>query len=1548
MNGDMSNSAYNKFHTLNKTLRLDGNPKLQELSLEKWYVDSLDLRYNTELSKLFVDMRSRNNRVSPSVNTVRNSEGVSYLDVSKCTKLWDLRVIGCFIETLDLSNIATLEVLDLRMNCLSHLDISASYKLSENFVKAGFQTYKTAKGRVISSYIKYLDVKTFGISNSSADYLNQSSANYKARFTKETGRDKGVGTLDSNLYSYMYDEAQKAKKSVFDWASAQTTLRVPGLKIKSLKNLDAWMPKLTLIDVSDNELTELDLTGFAELKQVYANNNRLADIKVRGENKIYWLEVSNNSLSSVPVDAMPKLSHLKCANNSIDIIYPNVNTELNYLDCSNNYLTELVLDKMTNLTTLKCSYNKFTNGNFKIPANANLQTFEAAGALGDIEEIDLSSSTNIRIVNVANNPSLKRLKLAATTSRLEELIANNCALTKIYNGGNNFSLFNYDSQYKPKSTMAWLKEVNVANNPNMNLTVVYNYANYQRLRAIDVTGCNTLAVYLHGTNINYLTRLCAGVPQRTSGYKVEIKVFSNNWYKRWDEWKDYPENRHTTFMRLYTTPYPYSCVGSYDPSCPTKVETITEDDKKLRAAMGETFYNHMKEKLRPDSLGYRALHVENVKNLTELQCANMQIVDLDGILKYMPKAKVVNAAGNEMKSVILSNLSGVDELDLSNNPSLDSLSFSNQAQKIAVLNLSHSYVNEYGLINAMKVAHKGKVIADGEVGPQLLNIANNKYYSYPRELSLVSKGRSYVIYNLETDKLTIGGKSVKFFVGNVGSYKVYNEIDRLYLADSSEPIELIFNTADMALLWLNKWINDNPGRKFTMKIETGNASKDYTLNSLLLAVNNVTKNGIAKLDDKVREAANNVVLKYAWDGTVSKGYKFNDVLDDYDLHEKMSADDIAMKNAMGATLYKKLQGEYAAKREYLHVEDLKSVTTLNCENCGVSNLSNILKYMPSVTTIKAARNPLRNVVLGEKGRLTSVDLSNGTTTLETLTFKNSVGSLDLSSTTINSNVLAAAVKNTTTTLTLNGSVGITPYINEKLQSVKDFNTNCSTVRIASCKLQTLDFRGTNLYLNNDLSSISISNLRLRGSGVHNIYLYYADVALKMIAEWSANNTQTAGSAPKFNISFYNSSQATNLLSTFNSMAKSGNGFTAQAKKIAVQVIINAVNSRYISKGANYEKMLALLNEQGLADVQTAEDLELKNALGNTMYNSLKKKYANTKNYLHVSDVKSITTLDAERTDLVSITNAIKYMPKLTTIYLRYNDIKDVDVSGHKIVINTLDISDNTALRTFNARSSSIRNIDLSYSYVNSTILKNALVASTSNVTVNGNGGVQLVSLDNVSANNLSMLSTNRILQLNSCTLNKLTFGGQELIFDGDLSKCKIKDFEINRPSGSINVEFHTADAALMWIEYWSKKAPTTAFTIELIGSNASNNSKIKAKLVSINNTLRRGGKINETTRTQLYDVIKFAVSSCGLKQGSMYGNYVKVIGQSGNKTVTIQSISSKIGVIKALQEILGLSLSEVREKYVDVLPSVVGKFSSSEAAEIKKILEDAGAVVTVQ
>ena len=964
--------------------------------------------------------------------------------------------------------------------------------------------------------------------------------------------------------------------------------------------------------------------------------------------------------------------------------------------------------------------------------------------------------------------------------------------------------------------------------------------------------------------------------------------------------------------------------------------------------MGETFYNHMKEKLRPDSLGYRALHVENVKDLTELQCANMQIVDLDGILKYMPKAKVVNATGNEMKTVILKNLDGVDKLDLSNNAALDSLSFNYQSSKLDELNLSHSYVNEYGLVEALNIARNKKLIVDGDIGPTVLEVAKYKYRCNIKEMSLVSKGRNYVLYNLVADKLTVGGKSLKFFMGSTGSYTAYSRIEHLYLADSAEPIELIFTSADMALLWLNKWINDNPNRKFTMRIETGDASINNSVNSLLSMVNNVTKNGISRLDDNVRQMANSYVLKYAWEEKVPKGELFRDVLDDYDLHEKRSNDDVKMRDAMGSKLYLLLKKQYAPAREYLHVEDVKKVTTLDCKDCGIVNLTNVLKYMPSVTTIKASGNRLRSVTLGENGRLTSVDLSGSTVALDTLKFKNTVLTLDLSKNTINSRVLDAAIINTVNNLTINGAVGINMGVNTSSTCVKTFTTDNNTLRLYKAKFQGLNFTGKYLYFYRDMSEISVSNFRLGAKTQYELNFSTADNALKFIAEWSENNIQTRGNAPKFNMTVGSNSNTRTLLSSYNTQAKAGNGFLTENKKKAVEAIITAVNRGYVTKGSGYDRMITYLNSIGLADIQTAEDLELKNALGTTMYNHYKNKYASTKKYLHTSDVKGITTLDAERTDLVNLTTVLKYMTNVTTIYAGYNDIANIDVSAHNRVIKTLDLSNNTALSTLKLKKSGVQNIDLSYSRISSDILKTALNNCSGTVTVNGNYGTQLLILSNVTAGRLDMRSTNRILQLSSCTLSKLTFGGKELIFDGDLSKCKISNFEINRPSGSINVEFHSADAALMWVEYWYKNTPTTAFTIELIGSNASNNSKIKAKLVSINNTLRRGGKINETTRTQLYDVIKQAVSSYGLKQGSMYGNYVKFVGQSGNKTVTIQSISSKIGVIKALQDILGLPLTEVKDKYVDVLPSVVGKFSSSEAAEIKKILEDAGAVVTVQ
>ena len=1238
---------------------------------------------------------------------------------------------------------------------------------------------------------------------------------------------------------------------------------------------------------------------------------------------------------------MPNLTTLKCKNNSIEVFYPNVSTKLNYIDCSGNYITELVLTKLTDLATLICSYNRFEKGKFELPRNARFAQFEAIACMGDIEEIDLSASTTIKFVNVSKNASLKRLKLAGTVSNIQELIANDCDLESITCGSNRFPLFDYDNRYsKPVSTLSSLREVNVANNPRLNLRVVYRKDEYRNLRAIDVTGCDVQSVYLHESTLGtLLTKLCAGVPQRANGNKVAVIVFDQSWYNKWDEWKDYPENKFTTHMILYRTTLPYTSIGKYDQQESGTLETITDDDKKLREAMGETFYNHMKEKLSPDS---RALHVSDVNKLTELDCANMDIVDLDVILKYMPKASVVNAQGNELKTVILKNLSGVDVLDLSNNPVLDSLSFNNQSGKLNEINLSHSFVNEYGLMAAMKVAVKKRVIADGDVGPQLLNVAKDKNYSYPRELSLVSNGRSYVIYNLKTDRLTIGGKSVKFFEGYAGSFKAYNEIDRLYLAESAEPIELIFNSADMALLWLNKWVDDNPGRKFTMKIETGDATVDNKLNSLLSLVNSVTKNGIAKLDDNTRKVANNYVLKYAWKNEIFEGYLFDDVLDEFGLHESLSAEDAELKAALPAALYEKLRTTYAPESEYLHVADIRSFTTLDCSSSGVTNLTNVIKYMPALKTLNASSNALKSVTLGANGQMTSVDLSKGTLRLDTLTFKNKVNTLDLSSTSMQSRVFEAAVKNTVDKLTVNGSVGITLTLNENVTSVKELVTNNSTLRLTKAKLQTLSYAGSNLYFNADMSAISITNLKLIQNNLYNITFSSADNALRFFAQWAKNNTQTAGYAPRFTITVGSNSNTVSLLSSYNTRARNANGFVAANKKAAITAIVTAVNRGYVTAGSGYDEMLNLLNEAGLADAQTTDDKALQSALGSTLYTALKNRYAASKAYLHVSDLKNVTTLDASRTGIVNLKTVLKYMPKVNRIYADNNDISSVDVRSHGTFIELLDLSYNTKLGSLYTKKNNYRSIDLSYSRLTNNVVKDALYGCTGFVSIHGNYGMQLVTLDNVTGGKLSMLNTNRVLQLNACTLDSLKFGGERLIFNNELSESNVKNLVLSRNT-PMTVEFHTADAALKWIEEWYSKKPGAPIKIELKTSNASYNNTLKNRLSSINSKLAAGGQITSSIRTQLYNIVKAAVSTYGLPQGSYYGKYVNI----GNKKVIITAVPGGTTVYRILKEQLGITLAAAAQ-LVKTLPVEIGTFGSQRAAEIAELLEEAGADVTVQ
>ena len=1150
-----ASSTHNDFRNNTPSLSFESNPKLSYVLMHRWYVGKLDFSANQELATLNIDMREKSGSTADKMAAVNNGtvkhKGVEYLNVSKCSKLRVLHAVDCNLKEIDLSKNINLEEIDLRMNHIRNLDISAAYRLQEEDVKLGYQVRESAatpRNNVVRN-----DVVTFGISSGGATINDSNSPNCVVCFTIKKSEDAAWEKMDKNLYKRLNELAKEAGKELDAWALEQTTLHAEGLDIKSIKYLDYYMPELVSLYVDDNDLTLLDVSGFAKLTRVYARNNRIRNFNVREKNEISTLLISNNELTSLPMDMMPSLSTLECSNNSIEVLYPNACKYLSKLVCSGNSLTELHLDQLSHLSTLSISDNRISAAGFSMPAGNSLTAFNAKNAFTGLETIDLSAHTRLRKVDVSHNKDLKRVVLPESATSLEYFYANDCSLNTGFKLGNEASM-NWTS----------LIEVDLSNNPELAVEVGYYPDSYKELRKINVSGCDVKDVFfgigLTKPNQCKITFLGVGVPQRRTGSKVAVRVLDAWWFTKWDEWKDWPENIHTTYMIAVRNYQSMEVRAFYDEDEDRYLEGLSKDDIALREAMGETFYNYMKNKLRPDSLGYRALHTYNLTDLTALEAANMEIVDLGGILKYMPKVKEVNAAGNELENVDIP-VNGLKVLDLSNNSALKTLSakYEGCAERI---NLSHSFIDDKILNVAALMTKRGALVANGDAGPKEIVLNIKSQSKSPKKITMLSTGRELDLQSCYASELKFSGKSITFHSARTSTC----EMEKLLIENNEQPIELVFTTVDMALLWVNKWIDDNPNCKFTMRVETGKEEVDQKLNGMLSLINNATATGsVGKLTDEMRQMANNILLPYAFRGDVPKGIRFGEVLDEFGLHETRTSDDLRMTRAMGVKLYDALKKEYAPDKEYLHVEDVKSVTTLDCAGMKVVDLNTVLRYMPSVTNVNASENSIRKFVVPARG---IYDLSNGTVSLDSLAFARKAISLDLTGTTINQSVLDAALKNVTTNLKVS-SVGQWT-IDEKSNKLGEL-TISAAVNIYSSKIQTLKFQGSYLHMHGDLDDISISNLELDRNVTANITFKSADVALKFLADWSKGNY----SGQRFSIRLLggNYSACTTALEGFNTEAKAGRGFTAANKQRAVNAIIDCVAKGNFAPGAKFDDML---------------------------------------------------------------------------------------------------------------------------------------------------------------------------------------------------------------------------------------------------------------------------------------------------------------------------------------------------------------------------------------
>ncbi len=132
------------------------------------------------------------------------------------------------------------------------------------------------------------------------------------------------------------------------------------------------------LDLDNNELISLDVSGNTNLMSLTCKGNHLGAIDLTACSNLGTLNISNNEFSTIDITGLP-VYFFYAENNQLTELDVSQNLNLSDLALGNNQLTELNISKNQNLSTLEVENNQLTN-------------------------LDLFNCPDIIILNVSFNP----------------------------------------------------------------------------------------------------------------------------------------------------------------------------------------------------------------------------------------------------------------------------------------------------------------------------------------------------------------------------------------------------------------------------------------------------------------------------------------------------------------------------------------------------------------------------------------------------------------------------------------------------------------------------------------------------------------------------------------------------------------------------------------------------------------------------------------------------------------------------------------------------------------------------------------------------------------------------------------------------------------------------------------------------------------------------------------------------------------------------------------------------------------------------------------
>jgi len=371
-------------------LDVSSNTKLKNLRCDNNKLTDLDISSNTALSSLSFggnDIVTLEVSNSPSLISIRcfNDKKLTTLYANNCP---NLQRIDCWfsskLHTLEVGNSTSLTYLRCNYGQLDALDISTNTKLKEVEVISNKLTSLNVGHLPNLENVRCDNNKltSLNVGNSTKLHTLTCGDNQLTSLNVANNTELKVFNCHNNQLTSLDVTSCAKLQGLICFNNQLTTLDVsnkPNLNEvqchnNQLESLDvSGSPKLKNLYCHYNKLETLDVRSSTALQNLFCQNNQLTALEL-GINTSYPLVIncSDNELTNLDLTGSTGLFFLNCYRNQLETLDVSNNPNLKTLNCFNNQLAGLDLSGNPNLEVFECQNNQLTSLNLKNGNNANI------------------------------------------------------------------------------------------------------------------------------------------------------------------------------------------------------------------------------------------------------------------------------------------------------------------------------------------------------------------------------------------------------------------------------------------------------------------------------------------------------------------------------------------------------------------------------------------------------------------------------------------------------------------------------------------------------------------------------------------------------------------------------------------------------------------------------------------------------------------------------------------------------------------------------------------------------------------------------------------------------------------------------------------------------------------------------------------------------------------------------------------------------------------------------------------------------------------------